>query len=164
MKLSSRCRDQQREHVLVCNEVARVAPAGKAEQRPLVADTAGVIDQMSDRDCLPEVRQFRHVLPDLVVQCQLAVLREQQDRSGRELFRHRRDVEDGGRREAHVVVEIRHAVGAAQHGPAVLIDSHGAAWRAGDGKFLEDLIDARLAILWRRLRERQPDDGYGEKM
>jgi hypothetical protein len=77
---------QQREHVVIGDEVARVAPAGKSEQRPLVADAAGVMDQMADCDALAEVRQFRHVLPDVVVQRQLAVLGEQQDGHGGELL------------------------------------------------------------------------------
>jgi hypothetical protein len=65
---------------------------------------------MVQRDRVTVVRQLGNVLPDVVRECQLAVLGQQQDRGGDELLRDRSDVHGRLRCQGHGLLEVRHPV------------------------------------------------------
>src|SRR5688572_31140771 len=73
--------------------------AGDRHERQVVADAAGVIQEVTNGDGLAIGRQFRNELPDVVVSRQLSLLLEQQDTGGAELLRRRADVEHASRCE-----------------------------------------------------------------
>lgn len=107
------------------------APSGHGQQVPLVAQPAGVVEQLANPDDMTEVRQFRQVAAHVVVQRQLSVLGEQQYRKRRELLRQRRDMEGRGRRDRTVLLDIGHAEPAPVDDLAVLDHLHGCARRVG---------------------------------
>ncbi len=96
-----------------------VAPAREVQQHLGIAQTAGLVDEVSDRDRLAEVRKLRHVPVNVVVQRELAVLDEQLNREGGDLLGHRSGVEDGVRRVRDPLLEIGHAVPASEHGSSI---------------------------------------------
>jgi hypothetical protein len=122
---------EQLQHVVIGDQVAGITPAREAQQVPLVADSARVVRQVPDGDLLSEVRQLRHVLPDVVVQRQLAVLSEQQDRRAGELLRDRSHVKDGGRGQPDVMIQIGHAVRPAKGNGVPFVHRDSASRRAG---------------------------------
>ena len=132
---------QQVQHIIVADEIPRVPPARQPQQRPLVTDAARMIREMTDRDALAEIRQLRYVLPDVVVDRELAVCGEQQDRRGRELLRDGCDVKHAGWRQFDVVIEIRHPVRVAVDDAGALIETDGTARRAGLAELSKDLVD-----------------------
>jgi hypothetical protein len=101
-----------------------------------------VVRQVANRDPVTEVRELGDVLPDVVVDRQLPVVCQQQDRRGGELLGHRRHMEDRIGLQRHIVIEVRHAVGAAVQDAIVLIGGYGAAWRRWLVVILEDGVDA----------------------
>jgi hypothetical protein len=129
------------EHVVVGDEVQRVAPSGQPQQVQLVAEAARVVDEMPQGDGNAEVGQLREVLTDVVVQGQLPVLREQEDRGGRELLRYRGHVERRRGRDAHVVVEVGQAVAPLVDDPPLPDHGQGAARRVGLVDLREELVD-----------------------
>ena len=100
-----------------------------------------MVDQVADGDGRAEVREFRHVLADVVVQRHLAVTGEEMDGRRRELLGYRRDVEHRRGGEDDVVVEVRHAVCAGVDEAAVAHQSKGATRRRGLVHPFEDLVD-----------------------
>ena len=128
--------------ILVADHVVAHAPAGEGEQRPLVAETAGVVEQVAYGDGLAEVGEFGDVFADGVVEAELAALLQQDDAGGDELLGDRGYVEDAVGGERDVVVEVGHAVGAGQDGAAVAVDGDGATGRAGLVPGGEEGVDA----------------------
>ena len=115
-----------------------------------------VVHEVEQRDIV-RARQLRVVLPDLVIDRQLAVLREEQRRGGRELFRDRSDAEP--RLVVHGGVHIDGATPEAsgQKRPAVLYEGN----RGTDATAASQLpFDARCKLLdvvgarWLTRRER----------
>jgi hypothetical protein len=87
--------------------------------------------QVADRDrCGDGIRQF-DPFPDVIVERELPLLREQEDAQCGELLGERREVERGARRDLDVVLEIRVAVATAEHEGSVLDYRHGAPRRWG---------------------------------
>ena len=129
------------ENVGVGDEVLRVTPAGQAEQRPLVAQAAGVVHHFAQGNCLAEVGQLGNVFVDIVVEGELALLLQQEDGERCELLGHGGDVEDGLRGDGDVVVEVGHAVAALVDDAAVLVDAEGAAGGFGVVVLREDFVD-----------------------
>src|SRR6266567_8086526 len=70
------------------------APPRHLKQRPLIAQPAGVMDEIPDGDSLAEVGDLGHVLANVIVERELALLCKHNDSHGSELFGYRRDVED----------------------------------------------------------------------
>ncbi len=87
-------------------------PAGQSQQVPLVPQPAGVMDQVAQRDRLPEVRHFGHMPPNVIVERELALLGQQEDRHRSELLGDGSDVEDRGWADRDLVLEIGQAIAA----------------------------------------------------
>ncbi len=67
-----------------------------------------MVEQVADRDRLPVVRHLRNVLPDVVVERQMPLLRGKDDACGHELLRGGGDVEDAAGGDQDVVLQVRH--------------------------------------------------------
>ena len=126
--------------VVVGDEVLRIAPAGQPEQRPLIAKSAGVVQQVTEGDALAEIGQFGNVFVDIVVEGELPLLRKQKDGGGRELLGHGGDVEDGRRGDGDVIVQVGHAVAVLVDDLTILVDAQGAARRIRLVPLREDLV------------------------
>ena len=96
--------------VVIGDEILRIAPARQPQQRPLIANAAGVVEQVAEGDALTEVGQLGNVFVHVVVEGKFSLLRKQEDRSGGELFGHGGHVEDGGGGDGNVVVQIGHSI------------------------------------------------------
>ena len=130
------------QHGLVVEGVL-IAPAGQDHERVDVAQAACVVDEMPYRDRPAVVRQFRHVLPDVIVGAEFP-LRDGEGRShGSELLRHRARVKDGVGRDWRVVLEVGHPVASGVHSAAVLVDAERAAGRTGTVPLRERRVDLR---------------------
>jgi hypothetical protein len=106
-------------------------PPGQRQQLPLVAEPAGVVDQVPQRDRVPEVGDLRHPPPHVVVQRERPLLRQQRRREGGELLGDGGDVEDGGRRDRDVVLQVGVPVPAREDDLPVADDGHGGTRRSG---------------------------------
>jgi hypothetical protein len=122
-------------------------PPRQIEDLALLAQAAGVVDQVRDRDRPTVVGNLRQVLADVVIQRQKAVLNEQSDRECGELLGDRRHVEHGCWRDRNIVLQVRLAIA-----PNVLDDTGpgdtdcaARSVRATPGR--EDRVDATMAIL-----------------
>jgi hypothetical protein len=115
-------------------------------QRPqpeIVANTAGVVHQVIDRDRLRVRRQFRDPLPHRIGERDRPVLGQQRDARGRELLGRRRDVEDRARPDRHPLIEVGHPVAAPEDDAVIAIDADGAAGSVGVIVAGEDRVDRR---------------------
>jgi hypothetical protein len=133
------------------------------EEADVVAQTPDVMEQVPDRHALSEIGELRQELADVVVERELAVPREEEDREGGELLADRPDVEDrlGGVGDAKL--QVRHAVAARIDDAAVLIDAEGAAGRVAPVVFGEEGVDFRFRVGGRRLgREEGSDEDRGD--
>ena len=135
------------------------APAGQGQRLPLVTDAARVLEQLAQGNRVFVIRQLRQVFVNLVLQRQLALLFEEHERHGRELFGHRCDVIDGLRRDGNIVLQIGQAVALLVHQLAVLDDGDRGARCAGLAPALEKIIHTFGAVF---LRE-QADGSDGEE-
>ena len=104
-------------------------PAGDPFDVAPVAQAAGVVQHLADRDRDRVLGQFRHVLAHRVVERELAVAREQQHRGRGELLGDRARLEDRVGAVRHAVLEVRHAVGLLEHDAAVVRHPDGATGR-----------------------------------
>ncbi len=118
-------------------------PAGDGRHVSPVAESARVVQHVPDGQRSAVIWQLRDVLARLIVERELPVAREQQDRGRRELLRHGPGFEDRVRLDRNVVLEVRHPVRLLEHAPAVLADAHGAPGRRR-GPFREDRVDTCL--------------------
>ena len=82
---------------------------------------------MSYGDAVTVVRDLGNVLPDVVVQPQASILREERNRVRGELLRDRGDVKDRSRGDGDRVLEVRHAVSVQVHRLAILRDAERAS-------------------------------------
>jgi hypothetical protein len=144
------------------------APAGQAQQGPLVAQAAGVLDQLAYRDRCAEVLQLGQILADVVIEAKLAVLREQVDREGGELLRDRGNVERGGNLVRRRAFDISHAVSRAADDLAVLYDGQHRARRGRPIPCREQSVDflvvhGRGSGLDRGCHQGQDDGGDDSK-
>ena len=130
-----------RQNIGVGDQVERVAPAGNRQQLPLIAQTAGVVQEVTERDRRAEIRQLGHVFAHGIVEPDLAFLRQHQDRGRGELLRHRRDMDPARWRDLEVVIEIGHAVAALIDDAAILHHRERAARRCRLVPGGEQLID-----------------------
>ncbi len=67
--------------------------ARQLHQRQVIAQAAGVVQQLQNRDFLPVIRKLGNVFADIVVDGKLSLFLKQQDARRRELLRRRSDVE-----------------------------------------------------------------------
>ena len=135
----------RRERVLVGRQVLGL-DALELHDLDVIAQAAGMMEEITDRDFLSVVRDFRHPLADIVVERQLPIAGEQVDRECRELLRGRADVEHRLRRIGHAELEVRHPVAALVDDPAVPVDAEGAAGGVGAVVIVEHCIDLRLRV------------------
>ncbi len=81
---------------ILCGGRIGIAPFGQRQQLGEAApQPAGVVDQVADGDRLAKVVHLGQVLAEIVVEGQRALVFEQRDGKGGELFGHRADVKDG---------------------------------------------------------------------
>ena len=76
----------------------------------MIAQPAGVGEQMSKGDWCPVIGNFRYVFPHVVIERKFAIALEEHDRRRRELFGDGRDMEDGAGTDRRIRLEIGHAV------------------------------------------------------
>jgi len=129
------------EDVVVGDEVLGVAPAGVAEQSPLIAEAASVVHHLAEGDGDAEVLELGNVFVDVVVEGELALCLQEQDGEGGELLGHGGDVEDGLGSDGDVVIEVGHAVAVGVDDLAVFVDAEGAAGGVGAVPLGEELVD-----------------------
>src|SRR4051812_47840296 len=99
----------------------------EAEQAPLVAQAAGVREQVADGDALAEVGYLGEVFPDVVVERQLAVLRQQDERRRGELFGDRTALEHRLLGDRRAILEVGHAIAVRVERLAILGETDRAA-------------------------------------
>ncbi len=116
------------------------SPAGEPFEVPEVAEAAGMVDEVPDRDGMSEVGHLRHVLADIVIEGELTSVRQQRDARSRELLRDRPHVENGLRCERNVKFEIGHPVRAAIRNLSFAHDRAGTAGRIRLIPLLENLV------------------------
>lgn len=102
------------------------------------------MDEVTDGDGLAEVGHFRDPFPDVVVERELALLREHRDGERGELLGDGGGVEGGGGRDWHVVLEACHPVAFREDGAAAVYDGDCATGRVAFVEAREDRIDSRV--------------------
>ena len=60
------------EDIVVGDQVLGVAPACEGQQFPMIADAAGMVEQMSKGDRLAEIRQLGHICPYGIIKRQFS--------------------------------------------------------------------------------------------
>ena len=130
--------------------------AAQAHQRVDVANAARVVNEMANRDGRAIVRELWKIFPDVVVERELPLKRQQRDARGGELLGVGPDVVDHLGRIRDVVVEIRHAVTALVQIAVVLDGANRAARRGGLVVLCEDPVDRWVR---RRLGREGPCEG-----
>ena len=103
-------------------------PSRHAQQGPLIAQSACVVDQVPDRDLFAEVRHIRQVLAYVVIKREFSLIRQQRDGEGRKLFRNRRDMKHRLRCDGNVVFQVRASIAAFVDDGAVLDNRNCSAW------------------------------------
>ena len=101
------------------------------------------MDEVIDRDRLPEIRHVRQMLVDVVVERELSLLNEHRHGQARELFGHRGDIKQRLRRDRDAMLKIRAAVTVLIDDRAVLDDHDGRAWRIGPIPLGKELVNLR---------------------
>ena len=104
-------------------------------------DAGGVCQEVLDRDHVPLGRVAGQVLLDRILERELPVLRQHQDRCGRELLRDRPEPEDHVRLERHAEFQVGHAVRLPEDGASVLDHDDGGAGTVGLKRSLEKRVD-----------------------
>ena len=117
------------------------APAGDAEQLPLVPDPARVVDHPTHSDGMLELRDDIEVRLHGVVQGERPLGREHGHGHRRELLRHRGDVEHRVGRDGDAVFDLGVAVAARMDDLAVPDDGHGGARRSRPVQVREHRVD-----------------------
>ncbi|EEF93638.1 hypothetical protein CATMIT_01731, partial [Catenibacterium mitsuokai DSM 15897] len=88
-------------------------------QHQVIAQAAGVLEQVAQGDGLAVVGQLGHVLAHVVVERELAVAFQQQHRGGGELLGGRADVEHGVGADRHAQFQVGLAVALVERDRAV---------------------------------------------
>ncbi len=99
----------EREHRLVDRRAVGVAALLHRQELDVVAQAARVMHEVAKRHALRARRQLRQEFHDRIVEFQLALLLEQQEREGRELLRDRGQVEGRVRVERFSAREVGEA-------------------------------------------------------
>src|SRR5689334_21150886 len=127
------------------------AAALDAEQAPLIAQPTGVREQVANRDSLAaKPWDLGQIFSDVVVERELAVLREQHQGRRRELFGDGTTLEDRGIRIRHSILEVRQAVAVGVEGAAIFPESDAATGRRVV-EAREDSVDTCGEVGWRQL-------------
>ncbi len=137
-------RPLQRRHpqqVLVRQRVLALGIPAERRQSAPFADPAHMAQHLANRQRRAVVLQFRQILPHRIVQRNLPLLRQQDQRRRRKLLSHRSTLEHRIRRDRDIALEVRHAVPGGQHHRALLRNAHRASRRVRMecGKNLVDL-------------------------
>jgi hypothetical protein len=114
------------EYVAVAEDAIRRVPRESA-QCEVVAQTARMMDEVTDGDALAVVGHLGDVFPDIVVERDLPILRQEGNGHRRELLRIRPDVEDRSRSDRNVVLQVGHTVSARIGDLAIANHGQGAA-------------------------------------
>ena len=114
--------------------------AAPLQEIDVVAEPAGVMQQVADRDRPEIARDFGEILLDLVVERQLPVLCQEHDGHRGELLGDRADVEHRPGRDRHAELDAGEPVSSGVGEPPVLHDAQGAARRSGGGERGEDRV------------------------
>ena len=115
--------------------------SGHGQQLPLIAHAAGMVEEVPDGDLFLYVGPPGKVFPDVVVQVQFSLPRQQHDGIGCELFGDRSHVKDGVGADRNPVFEVSHAV-SFRKDQTVIADYSYRATRAGSAvPFLKDAVD-----------------------
>ena len=109
----------------------------------MISQTAGVMDEVPDRDSLTEVGDLGHVPANVIVQRELALLGKHHNRHRSELFGYRRDMKDRCGRDRNTVFEVRHPVSVFVNGLPILDHRKRASGGVGFVESRENLIDFR---------------------
>src|SRR2546423_8162726 len=86
------------QRVFVCGHAINVN-ARQLHEREVIAQAAGVIQEVKNRDFLAVVGELRKIFPDVVAYGELPLLLQEQDARGGKLFGSRADVENRARRD-----------------------------------------------------------------
>jgi hypothetical protein len=111
-------------------------------------DAAAVVQQLADRDLLALQRELRHVAREIVVERQLLLFDEAQDRRGGELLGDRTDAEQRRAGRRHHVFGLGEAVALRHHDGRALRDADREADRVG---LLHACLDQRFDLRQPRL-------------
>ena len=117
-------------------------PLPRHEVAPF-AQPARMREQMPERDGAPVHRQLGQHRARVVVEAQLAVVHEQHDGRGGELFRHRARLQDGTGENGAVAGDVGHAVAAGEQHLTALRNADGASRRVGGVPRRENLVGHR---------------------
>jgi hypothetical protein len=126
-------------------------PTGEAGDLTPVAKPARVVQEVADGDGSLVLRQLGNVFPDVVLEIELPVEREEDCRGGGELLRDRAGLEDRRRLVRDVVLEIRLPERARVARLAGAVDANGASGTGGRVPPGEDGPGERREVARRRL-------------
>src|SRR6266511_5100730 len=118
-----------------------VPPPRETQERPLVAQSARMVEEVPQGDLPRAVGQSVHVTRDEVVEGKLAGLLEHEHGRGRELLGERGDVEHRVRRDRRTVLEVGHSVFIGVDDLAVLHDPHRVTGQFLPRRDIEELVD-----------------------
>ena len=123
------------------------------DEEERVAESGGMRQEVPNGDAILPVHPLRHVLPHFVVQRQLPLFGEEHDAERRKRLRDRRGIEDGGRCDRDLLLEVGHPVAALEHHRPVPVHADAAAGRVGRVPLGEQRVDLRIGNALRsRLR------------
>ena len=128
------------------NPVLFEAPARKSDQFPLIAQPAGVCQQVADGYRCPVVGNLCDVFPDVIVERQLSVPGEEHHGHGRELLRHRRHMKDRRWPNWRARLQVSHPITVFVDHRTVPTHADRAAGSFGVAPGLEHPIDPRRHI------------------
>src|ERR1700677_3971822 len=109
---------------LVLRDDVLQTPPCKRQRLPLVANAAGMLQEIADRDLVAVIRQLGQVFLNLVIKGKLAIQLEKHDGHCRELLGNRCYVEDGVGLDRDAVFEIGDSVSFRENQFAVLYDRY----------------------------------------
>ena len=135
--------DQFRFGVKVCGMATR-----KFQQVQEVAEAAGVVEHLTQRDCVSVIRYFREIFPDIVIQREKSLLRCQYHAGGGELFRNGTHIENGLRGEWNSEFNASHAEGFTIDKVSSLNYAYCTTWRIWSVVGSEYRIYSLLLVVW----------------
>ena len=92
-----------------------VSQAAQRHDHQVVANAAGVVDQMPDPDRIGPVREVGEMFPQRIFERQEPLILGDQHRRHRELLGDRGHPEDRIRGERDRVIQVRHSIGVLEH-------------------------------------------------
>ena len=112
-----------------------------------------MVNQMTDGNHRSEIGNLRQMLTDVVIEGELALLREQHDSEGGELLRHRPDIEHGLARHGYAVFDVGDPVCLCEYDLATANYRDHPAWSVV--VLRHELIDPSSRIVRWALRRRR---------